>query len=185
MFSIVFPWFSLPPFVLSMCARCLFVPFAFFSMLSSSRPYGHLQTRRPHPARERERKRDVDRRRLLWCYIFFWAGGEAILQEDTRSLDSLRESWGLSNAVLLFRAVMLDFLDWRPPSLYLPKLQASMLLNFSNMYSNFFFGVGPGYGSRDNSSRSGRIVITHWNHMENGLCVVLACFYAHWYRPVA
>ena len=122
---------------------------------------------------------------LLWCYIFFWAGGEAILQEDTRSLDSLRESWGLSNAVLLFRAVMLDFLDWRPPSLYLPELQASMLLNFSNMYSNFFFGVGPGYGSRDNSSRSGRIVITHWNHMENGLCVVLACFYAHWYRPVA
>ena len=70
MFSIVFPWFSLPPFVLSMCARCLFVPFAFFSMLSSSRPYGHLQTRRPHPARERERKRDVDRR-SLWRANYF------------------------------------------------------------------------------------------------------------------
>jgi hypothetical protein len=63
-----------------------------------------------------------------------------------------------------------------------PSLHAFKLLKH---VQQLFFGVGPGYGSRDNSSRSGRIVITHWNHMENGLCVVLACFYAHWYRPVA
>ena len=74
LFSIVFP-------IHLLCCPCalrsfdLFVPFASFGMLSSSRPYRHLQTRRPHPAREREKER-----RSLWCYMFFTCfRGEALL----------------------------------------------------------------------------------------------------------
>ena len=60
---------------------------------------------------------------------------------------------------------MLDFLHGRPPSLWLPELQTSMLLNSSNIHRNFFFEAGPGYGSHDISSRSGRIVIMHWERL--------------------